>query len=146
MRGRLLILLTAIGCGGSGGVFGSHVEGAVEADIPQFDAKWKMTPNACYSGERAGFFGVDLLEDGDQDTLVRIASDPINGYRVATNVPGADKSVYVSAEDGCQTLDVDVVRTNTRVNNIWDVEGHAVVDCELPGLSLHIDVNYSGCH
>jgi len=150
MRAPLLILLTAIGCscGGSGssGVFGSQVDGNVEADIPQFDAKWTMTPTACYSGERAGFFGVDLLESGDEDTLVRIASDPIDGYRVGTNVPGADKSVSVSAEDGCQTFDLDVVRTSTRVNNIWVVEGHAVVDCELPGLSLHIDVNYSGCH
>jgi HSP20 family molecular chaperone IbpA len=150
MHGRLLTLFVAIGCscGGSdgGGVFGSDVEGTVEADIPQFKAKWQMTPTACYSGERSGFFGVDLIEDDDQDTLVRIASDPIEGYRVATNVPGTDKSVHVAAEDGCQTFDIDVVRTNTRINNIWDVEGHAVVDCELPGLSLHIDLNYAGCH
>jgi len=139
-------LFMTFGCGGSGGLFGSHVEGTVEAAVPQFKAQWHMTPTDCYSGERAGFFGVDLAHEQDQDTLVRIVSDPIDGFSVGTNVPGEDVAVFVSAADDCETFDVDVVRTNTRVNNIWAVEGHAVVDCDLPGLSFHVDVNFSGCH
>lgn len=144
-----LASLLLLGCGSNGGVFGSSVDGTVEAavdDGEDIQAKWHVSPNACYSGERAQFFGVDLTHDDDQETLVRIAQDPIEGFRVGTNVPGEDIAIFVQQSDGCDTFDVEVVRTNTRVNNIWAVEGHAVVDCELPGLSFHVDVNFSGCH
>lgn len=142
----MLAGLFLVGCGGSGGLFGSEVDGTVAAAVAEFKTKWHMTPTACYSGERAGFFGVDLAQDDDPETLVRIVSDPIDGFSVGTNVPRQDVAVFVSAADGCETFDVDVVRTNTRVNNIWAVDGHAVVDCELPGLSFHADVNFAGCH
>lgn len=145
MRWMLAGMLLLVGCG-ENGLFGSEVDGKVAAAVAEFKTKWEMTPTACYSGERAGFFGVDLAENDDQETLVRIVSDPIDGFSVGTNVPRQDVAVFVSAADGCETFDVDVVRTNTRVNNIWAVDGHALVDCDLPGLSFHVDVNFAGCH
>jgi hypothetical protein len=143
-RWPLLLLLT--GCGGDGLGLGSSVDGQVLGAIEEFKAKWTMSPTACYSGERASFLGVDLIEGEDEDTLVRIVSDPVDGYSVGTNIPGEDASLFVSAADMCETFDVEVTRTNTRVNNIWNVEGHAVVDCVAPGLTFRVDVNFSGCH
>lgn len=139
--GWLAAVVALFGCG-----FNSSVAGTVEAEVAEFDAKWQAAPDACYSGERGGFFGVDLVDGGDEHTQVRVVRDPIDGYSVGTNVPGTDKAVFVAATDGCETFDVEVVRTNTRVNDIWNVEGHVLVDCALPGLVLRVDVNFAACH
>jgi hypothetical protein len=140
----MMVVVAAAGLVGCG--ISNSVEGTVEAEVPEFEAKWTVAPNACYSGERAGFFGVDLVRDGDESTQVRIVSDPVDGYSVGTNIPRTDVSAFVSAADGCETFDVDVVRTDTRINNIWNVEGHALVDCVLPGFTFHVDVNFANCH
>lgn len=134
-------LAVCVGCGLEGAV-----DGTVEAEVAEFDAKWHVSPNECRSGEPGGFLGVDLVRDGDEETLVRVVADPVDGYQVGTNIPGTDRAVFVSAADMCEVFDVDVVRTSTRINNIWNVEGHAIVDCVLPGLTLRVDINFSGCH
>lgn len=137
-----MLAVVLAGCGGAGG----SVHGTLSAEIDEFAAKWTMTPTRCVSGEHAGFFGVDLIDGDDQDTLVRVVQDPVEGASVGTNVPGADKAVFLGAGDGCEVFEVEVVRENSRVNNYWNVSGHAVVDCSLDGLELHVDIGFSGCH
>lgn len=145
--GILAGLLAFAGCG-EGGLFGSSVDGTAKFDVTtqEFKAKWETLPDSCTSGERSGFFGVDLSEGSDEERLIRIVSDPVDGFSVGTNVPGTDKALFITAADGCAQFDVDVTRTSTRVNDIWNVDGHALVDCEVPGLSFQVDLNFSSCH
>lgn len=122
------------------------VDGSVEAAVAEYDASWTMTPTTCASGERQSFFGVDLLAGSDQSTLVRVLRDPMLGDRVGTNVPGADVSVWLTAADGCAVFDVDLVRQSSRINEIWNMSGHAIVECDLPGLRFVADLEFGNCH
>lgn len=147
MRGsRRFLVVAVLASGCSGGIFGSNVDGKVDGEVPELKAKWSMSPTECYSGQRVSFFGVDLYQNDDDDSMVRLVSDPIDGMFVIANVPRTRQAVILSANDGCETFDVDFVRTNTSVNDIYNIEGFAVIDCELPGRSLHVDVNFAGCH
>jgi hypothetical protein len=141
MRRGWWAMMLVLGCGIS-----SSIDGSVSAEIDEFDAMWTMTPTRCVSGEHAGFFGVDLIAGDDAETLVRVVQDPITGASFLTNVPGTDRSVVVDASAGCELFDVEVVRENSRVNNYWNVAGHALLECASPGFSLRVDLNFSGCH
>lgn len=144
MRRAALLACVLAACGGGGVLSGDAPSGqlAVRSDL---HGTWRMNPTACVSGERLSFFGVDLIEDGDASTLVRIVLDPLAGYRVAMNVPGEDIALIVDASD-CETFDVDVTRTNTRVNEFWAVEGHAVLACHHPDIDIDADLQFAGCH
>jgi hypothetical protein len=143
MRGSAAVSVLVIlgACGG-----GDPVDGAVDVEIAEYDAAWSMTPSRCVSGEHQGFLGVDLLEGDDAATLVRLVIDPVEGASFGTNVPGTDRSVFIDAGAGCELFDVAVARQNSRFNNYWNVAGHALVDCSLPGLELHAELQFSGCH
>ena len=144
MRCVAVVLAVLVGCGGGGG--GDNIDGSVDADIDEYDARWMMTPTRCVSGEHQGFFGVDLLQGDDQSTLLRVLLDPVEGYSLGTNVPGEDVALFIDANTGCETFDLAAVRQNSRFNGYWNVEGHAVVDCSLPGFELHADISFVDCH
>lgn len=108
---------------------------------------WIMSPTTCFSGEHQQFFGVDLTEDGDVDRGVRIVLDPVDGYTLLMNIPGRDLALVLAEPAGeCAVFDLDVTRTNVRVNEIWEVEGHALVECRAPGLEIDADLEFVGCH
>lgn len=107
------------------------------------DGEWSVAPDDCASGERQGFFGVDLVEDDDGGRAVRIVLDPIDGYHLLMNVPGKDYALVLSEADPCARFDLHVERTNTRINNIWEVRGHALVTCNLPGLEVDADLQFA---
>lgn len=141
MRCLALTGLLLVGCGAGG-----SIDGEMSARVDEYEAEWTMTPTRCVSGEHAGFFGVDLIAGDDQDTLVRLVQDPIEGASFGMNVPGTDRALFIDASAGCELFDVEVVRENSRVNNYWNVTGHALIDCVSAGLELHVDVSFSGCH
>jgi len=141
MRGGLVAVVLLAGCGAGG-----SIDGMLSAQVDVFDATWKMTPTRCVSGEHAGFFGVDLLAGDDQDTLVRVVQDPIEGASFGMNVPGTEHSLFLDAGAGCELFDVEVVRESSRVNNYWNVSGHALIDCSTREIELHADISFAGCH
>ncbi len=143
MRAGLVGLVIAglCGCGVSGSIDGML---SAEVDVPA--TKWTMTPTRCVSGEHAGFFGVDLIAGDDEDTLVRVLHDPIDGYAFGTNIPGTEQSLFIDAAAGCELFDVALAREDSRVNNYWNMTGHALIDCSLRELELHVDISFSGCH
>lgn len=104
-----------------------------------------MSPTTCASGERRQFFGVDLLENGDGASGVRIVDDPVDGYSFAMNVPGHDLALVITPATECEVFDVLVQRGNVRVNDIWAVEGHAILECRFPDLEVIADLRFSGC-
>lgn len=136
-------VFTTMACGGLGG---GSVDGTMTAKLAELDARWTVTPTACASGEHQGFFGVDLIEGDREDALVRVLLDPKDGYSLGINIPGEDMALFLGADAGCEVFDLEVAREGSRVNEYWNVGGHALVDCTGPGIDLHVDLVFSGCH
>lgn len=136
--GLLLLCLAACVDGGDG------LGGQIEVRTDEYGS-WNMSPTTCTSGERQLFFGVDLVEDGDVGRLVRIVLDPVDGYTLALNVPDHDVALVIGEEDGCEVFDLEVRRTNVRINNIWAVEGHARVTCRAADVEIDADLTFEGC-
>jgi hypothetical protein len=140
VTGLLLCCLSSLpACGSS-----DDLGGMLSVDSDEYGA-WTMSPTTCVSGEHRQFFGVDLLERGDNGSGVRIVEDPIDGYSLAMNIPDHDLSLTVTATSECEVFDIFVEQGNVRVNNIWAIQGHATVECRAPGLEIVADLHFSGC-
>lgn len=140
----LIVLTMACGLGGVGG--GGDIDGTMTAELAAFKASWTVTPTICGSGEHQGFFGVDLVEGDREDALIRVLLDPKDGYSLGINIPGEDMALFLGPDAGCEVFDLEVARESSRVNDYWNVGGHALVDCSGPGIELHVDLVFSGCH
>jgi hypothetical protein len=137
--GLLLCCLTAC-------IRGDDLGGRLSVRSDEYGS-WNMSPTTCFSGEHQQFFGVDLSEDGDVGRGVRIVLDPVDGYSLLMNVPDRDIALVIrEPADECEVFDLHVERTNVRVNEIWEVEGHADVRCRAPGLEIDADLDFLGCH
>ncbi|MDC0720769.1 hypothetical protein [Nannocystis bainbridge] len=137
--GLLLSLGSLAACGP-----GDRLEGTLSVDSEEYGA-WTMSPTTCVSGERRQFFGVDLTERGDNGSGVRIVDDPVDGYSLAMNIPDHDLALVVTAASKCEVFDVHLERGNVRVNNIWAVQGHAILECRADGMEIVADFQFSGC-
>lgn len=142
IRRTLLALSLLLACGGGGGG-GGGIGGTLTVRSDLY-GEWTMTPDDCFSGERQLFFGADIV-GGDDSDLVRIVLDPLEGYALAMNVPGEDVAIVLREDDGCERFDLDLSRGNTRVNNIWEIAGHARVTCRFAELEVSADLSFSGC-
>jgi hypothetical protein len=98
------------------------------------------------SGERQGFFGVDLRGGGKDDAIVRAIQDPVQGPLLRVNVPGTDKALTLQPGPGCAHFEVQVERQNSRINNISNVRGRVRVACDTPELALDADITFANCH
>lgn len=107
---------------------------------------WTMSPDACFSGERQQFFGVDLSQDGDVADAMRVVLDPIDGYSLLMNIPGEELAIVLGERDGCEVFDLHVERSNTRVNDIWGVFGRARVTCRRPDVEVDADITFEACY
>lgn len=125
---------------------GSDIDGTMTAELAAYKASWTVTPTACGSGEHQGFFGVDLIEGDREDALIRVLLDPKDGYSLGINIPGEDMALFLGPDAGCELFDLELARESSRVNDYWNVGGHALVDCAGPGIELHVDLVFSGCH
>lgn len=115
----------------------TSVEGTLHASGTL--GNWELTPDDCVSGQREGFGGVMLTTSGSGRAL-RVVNDPVKGMLLVLVQPGRDNQVLGKAS--CSSFDVQTERTNTNINDIWAVDGHANIDCpELRG-----KVTFEGCH
>ena len=89
--------------------------------------------------------GVDLTERGDVGSGVRIVDDPVDGYSLAMNIPDHDLALLVTPSSECEVFDIYLERGNVRVNNIWAIQGHAILECRAAGLEIVADLQFSGC-
>ena len=136
----LFLFLGGLSACGSGDDLGGKL--SVESD--EYGA-WSMSPTTCVSGEHRQFFGVDLTERGDVGSGVRIVDDPVDGYSLAMNIPDHDLALVITAASECEVFDVFLERGNVRINNIWAVQGYAVLECRAPGIEVVADLQFSGC-
>ncbi len=84
----------------------------------------------CQSGELAFFEGVDLAGI-DPAVTMRVAIDPMAGPRIQLDalVVGAPWMLEPSV---CSTWDVSITRTNSRYNNVRELDVGIAVACALP--------------
>jgi hypothetical protein len=100
---------------------------------------WTFAPDSCHSGEPSGFHGVWLTDGAQEGHGIRIAKDTDGSLIVSTQVPGTDQMV---AFGGCQVSGA-VNRTNTSLNDVWEMEGNVSIDCPNNGYSG--SATFSGC-
>jgi hypothetical protein len=99
-----------------------------------------LTPTSCRSGQLSGFFGVELSAEGSPSLKVRLIKDPVQGDLVAIERSGQAPMVVRSTD--CESMRLEVVRTSTNINEVWNVEGRASIVCtELRG-----ELRFNGCH
>jgi hypothetical protein len=121
------------------GVFGTELEGSLRLSGAR-TGEASFTPTSCRSGQLAGFFGVELDAEGSPGLTVRLVKDPVQGDLVAIQRSGQSPVVLRPAD--CESMRLEVVRTSTNINDVWNVEGSASLACtELRG-----DLVFSGCH
>ena len=141
ITGSLLLTLAVAGCLAS---LESLVEGTVGVETAEY-GMWRYAPDRCYSGERLQFLGVDLIEGEPEDgRITRIVEEPLEGISVAVNVPGEDIALVFTGE-GCERFDVEIVRENSRVNEIWNISGFADIQCDGPGVRLNVSTSFENC-
>lgn len=108
--------------------------------------QWSVTPDECYSGERRGFYGVDLLSQQDKSSAIRAILSPTDGPSIRVLEPGTDKDLIFDKTSKCAVLDLQVDRQNSTINNIHNVSGRLNIDCEGPGFKLKSDITFANCH
>lgn len=141
MRRLYVFLLCSLSACGSSDKIGGEL--SVDSEM---HGSWSMSPTTCISGQNQQFLGVDLIEGDDEEHMVRIVDDPLQGYSLGMNVPGQDFSLVIRAPASeCEVFDLLVERGNTRINGIWAMQGHANIECHTEGLDIVADLHFSGC-
>ncbi len=98
-----------------------------------------FVPTSCRSGQVSGFTGVDLLDAaGNKIRLVATPSGQPMVYYVAAG------QIVATPIGMCGALSVN--RTNSRINNVYNVEGQATLACASPTGQVTGTVQYANCH
>jgi hypothetical protein len=95
-------------------------------------------PTSCRSGEAASFTGVDLI--AANGSIVRVVQTPMNIPQVLYMQSEGAQAVPVGA---CGTLTLR--RTNTRINDIYNVEGSVSLQCA-GAMTVSGSVRFANCH
>jgi hypothetical protein len=131
-------LLVLAGCG-------SELHGKLTAQLPDRAEPLTVAPNRCKSGQRQGFFGVDLWTDGDDAAKIRGVLDPIDGAAVRLELPGAPAPLTLSSQSTCEVFDFLVENEGPTTNDIRHVGGHLLLDCVEAGITLVADITFTNC-
>lgn len=138
-RATMIAAMLLCGCG-------NVLQGSLTAEWQAQDKPWSMTPDECESGERHGYFGVDMWTQGNEAAHIRAILDPKDGPIVKLDIPGVEETVTLTPGETCKQLDFHVERQGSRTNNIAHVRGHLRIECAEPGLTLQADITFEDCH
>lgn len=120
-------------------VSSSKLEGSLAASGEL--GSWVIEPDDCSSGQRAGFFGVELSSSADPSHRIRLTRDPVRGNLAIIEDPSQSRPTVLDI-DACRRLDLTINQTNTSINDVWVMQGSATLDCDL----LSGTVTFDGCH
>lgn len=138
--GVVALLAAVAGCS-------NELHGSLEATLRGEGGKqWSTTPSQCASGERQGFFGVDMRAGTTDNAVVRAILDPTDGPILKANVPGSGQALVIKPGPGCAQFDVHVERQSSSINDVTNVRGHVRVTCDNPEFSLKADITFANCH
>jgi hypothetical protein len=144
--GTLIVLpmLLLVECG--------HTEGTMSVTGgPHGD--FVFTATDCHAMQPYGRYGANVHGDGHDDGAVYVLVDPITGSEVQIEVPGScvntdgtDCTVFRVPEESCSTYEAHVENTQTTVNDVRLVKGHATLECALEdGTRVSGRVDFDGC-
>ena len=103
-----------------------------------------LRPEACLSGDRGSFRGVDLLAP---PFVLRVVAEPIEGLAVVLIDSESGERRGIFRRSACAVLRGDVQRTGWRVNDVADVSGFVEIECRLPsGEELLGSITFEHCH
>lgn len=141
-----LATLASQGCSTSGLMSTAGEGKAMEGQISVRWADGQETPiepEACLSGDRANFRGVDLVAPPH---VLRVVAEPLDGIGAAVIDTGSGaRTIFRSAS--CTVLRGDIQRSGWTVNDIYDVSGSLEADCRLAsGEELHGKISFAHCH
>ena len=138
-RATMTAMVLLCGCG-------NLLQGSLTADWPDHSKQVTMTPDECESGERSGFFGVDMWTAGNEAAHIRGILDAKDGAVVKLDIPGYEQQVTLTPESKCELFEFQVERQGSRTNHIVHVRGHLRLDCNEAGLALTADIVFADCH
>lgn len=124
----------------------SVLHGNLTADWPGQGKQVTMTPDACESGERSSFFGVDMWTEGNAEAHIRGILDPVDGAIVKLDIPGVEQTLTLTPTSKCEVFEFTVEQQGPRTNHIYDIRGNLRLDCSEAGLVVKADITYSDCH
>ena len=141
----LIFVLSSKGCGRVNGSF-------VSSGSPYGD--FQFVPTRCRSGERAGFYGVTLMQEEPEGGGIMVFGEP-SRQKLVVQVPhscggsnaeqGQCKEFTISPEQ-CSRFNVLVSRTNITVNDIRLLDGQVVLDCKFPeGGTAMAGIHFENC-
>ena len=152
MRGKALVWLGLAAVSAQGCTLHS-LEKAVGIDLSTHGemrfrgaetGELSLRPEACVSGDRANFRGVDLIVP---PLVLRVVAEPIEGLAVALidAESGERRGIFRRAD--CSVLRGDVQRTGWRINDVVDVSGFIEAECRLAsGEEMAGSITFEHCH
>lgn len=103
-----------------------------------------LRPEACISGDRGGFRGVDLIAS---PLILRVAAEPIEGLALALIDSESGERRGIFRRSDCSVLRGDVQRTGWRINEVADVSGFVEAECRLAsGEEIAGAIVFEHCH
>ena len=103
-----------------------------------------LRPEACLSGDRGNFWGVDLVAP---PFVLRVVAEPVEGLAVVLIDSASGEGRGIFRRSGCSVLRGDIQRTGWRVNNVADVSGFVEAECRLAsGEELSGSIAFEHCH
>ena len=103
-----------------------------------------LRPEACLSGDRGMFRGVDLLAP---PLILRVVGEPIDGLAAALINSESGERRGIFRRSDCSVLRGDIQRTGWRINEIADLSGFVEIECRLPsGEEIEGSIAFEHCH
>jgi len=100
----------------------------------------KVTFGACRSGAVYGFRGVELT--GSNGMRLRLGVLPTGAAGVIVMPKGADVGKELDVPCGSLVLSDQ----HSTINDVKNVEGKAVLDCEADGFKVKGEITFENCH
>ena len=114
--------------------------GQLVATGQTFGGAWTFELGGCASGQRAMFFGVDLVAKDDPTKVMRVIEDPVKGTIVRLNVVGASAARFIDRSE-CSGWDVSLVP------RAGQIDGHVALICAFPdGGTLAGRLEFTSCN
>jgi hypothetical protein len=107
---------------------------------------WTIHATSCTSGQPWGaFYGVNLADRSNAGLATRIVLPESGEDHVTVKVPGAQKDFRFD-RSACSVWDVDIHFDGTVANSIYELAGHARLDCSQNGAHIAANLDLRRCN
>jgi hypothetical protein len=147
MRAPWFLLLVACNPFREGTVAG-RIESVGEAGT------WVLEQGTCYSGQREQYHGAIGIGPDGTGIAVKLVKDSVRGWTAVINKAETCKSTVEKSScqaivlntTNCTKLDVDLITTNTTINDVRVVDLKLDMDCSNGTSSIKGKLAFERCH